>query len=530
MMRHLIAILVLAVGTQLAAAQDDGAAAIPDRLREIGERLESIDQSNLRVLLASLAIAAIAVGAAIVYTAQLRKQLKLAEDDVKHRLLPVLSWSMPDDGLPIRVSGAGERPSGLTIRVINAGQVSARDIVVYQSARIVGSGASPLPKMRRLGALSPGKAIDIHIPVSAEDLASAMGGGVVYVEATFTYRGGGEGALEYVVAGYRSSTISTLFGGADVAPPDGGGGRPAADADARRHALQSAGSQARLLAESGQRAGMTMEEAARRLAECDAAAGEDSASAAAHMGRAKALRAMGRNSEALEAIEAAERIRPGDAAALMEMSKILRALGRTHEAIGVLGLVPGGRSDSLPALKEKARLHVLLGEHDAALALWERIAGLDPGHEAFMDLAYARMAVRQHADAAAALAKAIEARPNDALAHVQKGMAELVDERNVEAEATFRKAINLDGGLSDARVGLAHALYRLGREAEAADELDRAVESDPDNQKAHIDRGVLMLEMGRPAEARESFEAARRLDPSMLVPLVGEGASPHGDP
>lgn len=535
MVRHLIAILVLAVGTQLAAAQDDGAAAIADRLRDLDERLESVIESNTHVLWASIIVAGIAVLATVVYSVQLerqirdsKKQLALSEKDVRQRLLPELAWRVVGGKNPIGASDAGSFPACLTIRVINAGQVSAGDIVVRHNARIVGVGAPAAPKMIRLGALSPGESVDVDIPMSAEDLASAMGGGVAYVEATFTYRGGGEGGLEYVVAGYRSSTISTLFGGADVAPPDGGGGRPAADADARRHALQSAGSQARLLAESGQRAGMTMEEAARRLAECDAAAGEDSASAAAHMGRAEALRAMGQNSEALKAIEAAERIRPRDAAALMEMSKILRALGRPHEAIGALGRVSGGRIDSLPVLREMARLHVLLDEHDAALALWERIAGLDPGHEAFMGMAHACMAMRRHAAAAAALARAIEARPEDALAHAQKGMAELGDERSAEAEATFRAAISLDGGLSDARVGLAHALYRLGREAEAADELDRAVESDPDNQKAHIDRGVLMLEMGRPAEAHESFAAARRLDPSMLVPLVEDGSGAHG--
>ena len=107
MVLHVIAILVLAVGTQLAAAQDDGAAAIPDRLREIGERLESIIESNSHVLWASIAVAGLAVGATVVYAVLLRKQLTLAENDVKHRLLPVLFWDMPDDGSPIRMSGAG---------------------------------------------------------------------------------------------------------------------------------------------------------------------------------------------------------------------------------------------------------------------------------------------------------------------------------------------------------------------------------------------------------------------------------------
>ncbi|MDD9826678.1 MAG: tetratricopeptide repeat protein [Thaumarchaeota archaeon] len=531
MVLHAIAILVLAVGTQLAAAQDDGAAAIPDRLREIGERLESIDQSNLRVLLASLAIAAIAVGAAIVYTAQLRKQLKLAEDDVKHRLLPVLSWSMPDDGLPIRVSGAGERPSGLTIRVINAGQVSARDIVVCQNARIVGSGASPLPKMRRLGALSPGKAIDIHIPVSAEDLASAMGGGIVYMELGFSYKDGGGDELAYRVAGYMSNTILTLFGEED-ATPRGGWGKPAPPGagrggkekagTGRPGGIQSAGSRSRDLAEAEPRDEMTGKEAEGLLEACDKTIQKSPGDAAAHRNRARALRVLGQHRDALAAIETAAKISPLDARTLKEKSRILSGLGQKIGAIGALNQALGGCGNDLCVHRGLALLHTALGEYGLAYAAWARAAELDPAYETYMAMAYTCIAMRQHSRAAIALDAAIAQKPDDALAHAQKGIVELNVERNEEAIATLRRAIDLDSGLADARLGIAHALYRLGREAEAADELDRAVEADPENQKAHIDRGVLMLEMGRPDEARASFEAARRLDPSMLVPRAGD--------
>lgn len=543
----LIAFLALVAGIPPAAAQEGagGADAIADRLRGIEGRLEAINASNTWVLGFSLVIAAVAATAAIYYAKQLRKQLRLAEDDAENRLRPALDWRLLDNRGVIMVSGAGVRPSELTIRVINTGQSSARDVVVYQDARIVGSGTPQSPKMRRLGALGPGESVEIGIPMPAEDLASAMGGGIAYVEAGLIYRDGGGNVLSYVVAGYRSNTISTLFGDEDAVPgeirgavPWDGGGKAGArsrapappgasgggmpPARARSRALQSAGWQARWLAESqGPREDMTREDAEGALAACNGMISEDPVDAAAHRGRATALRALGRHEDALEAIGTAEKLDPADNRTLKEKARILCGLGRRNGAIGALNRALSGPGDDLCVYRELARLHTLLGEYDIAHGMWAAIAGQDPSHESHMGLAHTCMALRQHNSAVIALEKAIDMAPDDAYAHAQKGMAELNDERNEEAVAAFKKAISLDGGLADAHVGLAHALYRLGREAEAADELDRAVAADPENQKAHIDRGVLMLEMGRHAEADGSFAAARRLDPSMLVPGAG---------
>lgn len=526
----LIAFLALVAGIPPAAAQGDaaGAEAIVDRLREIEARLGSIDESNDMAAAASALIAVAAAAAAIYYGLQLKGQLALARDDARNRLRPALDWCLLGDRGIIRVSAAGVHQGTLTIRVINTGQVSARDVVVYQDARIVGSGAPTAPKMRRLGALGPGESVEIDIPMPVEDLASAMGGGVAYVEARLTYRDGGGMELEYVVAGYRSSTISTLFGGEDAAGNGGGdaarsdapwGGAPPARTKSR--ALQSSGWHARRLAESQEpREDMAREDAERMLLACDGAISENPADAAAHRDRATALRVLGRHKDALAAIEAAEKLDPADKGTLKAKSRILCALGRRNGAIGALNMALAGSGSDPAVYRELARLHTLLGEYDIAREMWASIVDQDPSHEAYMGLAHACMALRRHNDAVIALEGAIGEAPDDAYAHAQKGMAELNDDRNVEAVAAFEKAISLDGGLADARVGLAHALYRLGREAEAAGELDMAVRVDPGNQKAHIDRGVLMLEMGRRAEARESFEAARRLDPSMLVPRV----------
>ena len=542
MMRLLIALLAMAAGIPAAAAQGDGgdAAAITDRLLGIDERLESINQSNAQVLWVSVAIAIVAAGAAIYYASQLKKQLKLAEDDVEHRLRPVLDWRMLEDGSPIRVSAAGERPSGLTIRVINTGQVSARNIVAYQDARIVGSGALPLPRMRRLGALGPGEFVDMHIPMSAENLGSAMGGGLAYVEARLSYSDGAGNELEYTVAGYMSSTVSTLFDEGDAAPQGGrkrgrprppagepapaggeeGAGPPARAGQSRT--IQSFGLHARSFVGSmGSHEAMSGEAADRVIGECRAALKDDANDAAAHRNMAAALRSLGRHDDALDSITLATKADPKDAAALEEMARILVGLGRHDEAIGSLRLALEMGGSGLHAPMELARIHVTLGEYNEAQDALAGIVREGSSYEAHVGLASVCMVLRQYGPAALALGNAIKKRPGDALAHAQKGIAQLGYGSHEKAALTLKRAIALDGGLADAHVNLAHALHMLGRGEEAARELDIAVAADPRNQKAHVDRGIRMLETGRLREARESFAEAKRLDPSMLVPQAG---------
>jgi len=554
----LLALLALLPAVPAGAlAQGDGnvtLAEVAEELRRIGDEIRVTEGETAWLYAASLAvgvsIAVIAFLATRANTSRLaeqsrlfRERLDLLKEDMENRLRPVLAWCLFEDGSLIKVSGSGARPSGLTIRVINTGQVSAEDVVVYLDARIVGGGAPPAPKMLRLGALGPGRSVEIHANLSPEDLGSAMGGGIAYVEAAFTYRDGGGNMLEYGVAGYRSSTVSTLFGVKGVVPHGGGGrglapppagvpaghkGDPGHSASAMSRRIQSVGLHARALAMQESRSDMAKEEAERLLSECEDMAKKDPQDATAHRKMAAALCALGRHGDALQAARRAEKAYGADARTLKEMARILSGLGRHGEAIGILNRALAWGNNDLCLHREKARRHVLLGEYAAAYGVWPSIIGQDPRYETHMGMASLCMVLLQYRDAIDELGSAIDSRPDDEYAHVQKGIAQLCYGHDQAAEATLRRAVELNGGLADARVNLAHALYRLGREAEAAEELDLAVVADPGNQKAHVDRGVLMLEMGHHERAQESFEAARRLDPSMRVPQAGGASRPDG--
>lgn len=438
-----------------------------------------------------------------------RERRTLTREDSGGKATPVLVWAASEDGEPIGVYGDGSRPGGLRLRLVNAGQVSAEEIVAHLGARLVGDGAPPRLKTRRLGALGPGESIEVRIPMPMEDLGRALGGGMAYADAIFEYRGGGRDGLACRIAGYRSCTLSTLFAVDDTEIPHDG---------------MRTGGEDRAAPEARDSADTDKAEAKRALAWAEKAVEEDPGDAVARRGVAAALRALGRHGEALREIDLAEKACRVDDRVLRERARILECLGRPDEAVWSLKRILERGHDDPCVHRELARLHTMLGSHDDAYSAWAAIAQNDPSYETYMSMAATRMVTRNYDSAAVAFGKAIDSRLNDAHAHVQKGMALTACGRYAEAAATLRRAVALGTGSAEAHANLAYALYRMGQEGDAREELRLAVEAEPDNHLAHMGRGVISLEMGLPGEAGESFAAARRLDPTMRVPHAGSGA------
>ncbi|RNJ72001.1 MAG: tetratricopeptide repeat protein [Thaumarchaeota archaeon S15] len=464
-------------------------------------------------VLIGIALAAAAVGGTIWNGWQLRRHVDLVEADIAARLRPVLALAKTDGDGQIGVYGDRGRPGGLRIRLVNAGQASAEEIVVRREVRLVGEGAPPLLRTRHLGALEPGESTEVRIPMPVEDLGRALGGGMAYVDAIFEYTGGGRRGLKYHVAGYKSSTFSMLFVVDDT-------GISARDIPA--------GVKKHLTEETHDADASSEAKAKRALEESEAAIGADPDNVTARRDRAAALRALGRHEEALREIELAEDACLVDARVLRERARILEGLGRPDEAIGALRRILDRKHDDLCVHRELARLHSMLGEYDNAYGAWVDIARLCPSYDVYMGMASTLMTPRRYDAAVVAFGKAIDTSLYDARAHAQKGIALTNCGKYTEAVAALRRATVLDAEMADAHAGLAYALYGLGREADAREELRLAVEAEPDNQRAHMGRGLIALEIGLAEEAAESFTAAKRLDPSMQVPQVKKGTGNAG--
>jgi len=490
-----------------------------------GDAQEAAEAPGAWVVIGAI-LAAAAVGGTIWNGWQLRRHVDLVKRDMDERLRPTLMWGVLGDGSSVRIAAWPERPCGLTIRLLNAGQVSARDIIMYTDARVVGNDGEPgVPghRLRRLGALEPDESMEIFIPVPAVMLGRVLGGEMAYIEARFFYGAGDAKMFEYRVGGYVSNGISTLFDVVEQAPSAARGAleRPTSAGTAVQDSAPRDGSALPQEGKDGQQGGGERNPPLPNLGQCERDVKADPKSATARRALGSALHRVGRHVEALEALDAAMELDPVDGRTIKEMARVLGSLGRYDDAIRQLMRIVGRNHNDVCVELELVKLHTMLGHHQQAHDALSRLDRLDPRFETSMDMAAASVVMQQHDMAVREFRRAAEMRPGEVEAHFGMGVAQMNSGHGEEALVTLRRVIEMDPGMSDAHVCLAHALYRLGLEEEACEAFDRAVEACPKSQRAHVSRGMIMLELGRHDEARESFAAVQRLDPSLQVPQAG---------
>ena len=188
----------------------------------------------------------------------------------------------------------------------------------------------------------------------------------------------------------------------------------------------------------------------------------------------------GESEAALEHLQAAVRIRPGDTQNQLNLGSFLGQLGRVEEAIG--------------HLQEAVRLEPDYAFAHATLAT--ALAGQGQTGRAIQEL---RTAVRLD--------------PNFAPAYVQLGTLLQDSGEFLAAEAALREGLRLDGRMNEARVRLGSLYTRLGRLNQALDELREAVAQEPEDVEALAQFGHALVAAGRPEEAVPVLREAVRLRP-----------------
>ena len=122
----------------------------------------------------------------------------------------------------------------------------------------------------------------------------------------------------------------------------------------------------------------------------------------------------------------------------------------------------------------------------------------------------------QGKDSLAALRKAAELLPGDAVAHYNFGSILHERGRLGEAEASFRQALQLRPDYADARVNLGNVLQDGERLEEAEDSFRQALRIKPDHAEAHNNLGETLLRLGRLGEAESSFRQSLQIRPDYL--------------
>ncbi len=206
---------------------------------------------------------------------------------------------------------------------------------------------------------------------------------------------------------------------------------------------------------------------------------ESGAITAYHANLGLALRALGRNDEALESYEEAVDLDPANASALNDMGNLLADRGRPEDAVrAYLGAIEAEPTSALAhhnlgvALKGLGRPREAAGSHRKALDIQPRYADALEGQGAALSGLGDMEAARD------AFNGAIEAEPEHTGA--MANLASLLEETNrlAEAAAMAETCLAIDADHPFANLVAAKCERRQGRKREAIDRLERIMGTD----------------------------------------------------
>jgi Tfp pilus assembly protein PilF len=185
---------------------------------------------------------------------------------------------------------------------------------------------------------------------------------------------------------------------------------------------------------------------------------------------------LGREQEALAALDAAVRLDPGRASAQLALARLHAYAGRPREA----------------------------EVHAAAAALKDPAAG----HELLAELLLSQSKPASAADHAR---RSVAADPKRVMSHVVLAVVARREGRLEDALASYQRAADaqrLQRGLvvRDLHAGMADCLARLGREAEAEREFQAEIQAIPHSREGRVGLAMLYRSQARDAEARQVLE------------------------
>lgn len=196
--------------------------------------------------------------------------------------------------------------------------------------------------------------------------------------------------------------------------------------------------------------------------------------------KALALLALGKKEEALQTLKDALRLDGGSSLTLVNLAYVSRECGRLEEALRWL-------EDALPLtapLDLEGLLPILLdaGRIEEALRLCERILDVEPKSvPTWNHLSIARRRRGDVEGAVHAAERALALNPRHAKAWVNRANALMQAGRFGDVVESAQRALELDPGLAGAYLALAAALGELGRPAEARVCLSRGLQALPGN-------------------------------------------------
>lgn len=118
---------------------------------------------------------------------------------------------------------------------------------------------------------------------------------------------------------------------------------------------------------------------------------------------------------------------------------------------------------------------------------------------------------KNYADALDYFQKALDKKPNSAVAYAYRAKCYMANQENDKAMKDLNKALNIDYGLDYAYVDKAKILHQIEDLQQAKIELDKAVWHNNKNAEAFRLRGVIHLALRNAEQARDDLQKAAQL-------------------
>ena len=234
------------------------------------------------------------------------------------------------------------------------------------------------------------------------------------------------------------------------------------------------------------------------------------------------LKTQGHFAEALDSYDRALAIKPDYIAVIAKRGQVLRDLGRVDEALQATEQALALKPDYAEALSSRGVILSDLKRYDQALASYDRaLAVARDFPDVWNNRALTLKDMKRLVEALASVERALMLHPGFAEAHNNRGVILFELRRMGEAMTSYEQALGLRADYTEAMNNRAVALWSLKRFAESLADCDAALVARPGFADALYNRGNALLEMGRPQEALESYEQALATAPDHPNALSG---------
>ena len=226
-----------------------------------------------------------------------------------------------------------------------------------------------------------------------------------------------------------------------------------------------------------------------------------------------ALQKLGRNEDALLAMQESITLLPDDAEAYNNLGNTLSYLGRLNESEAVFRRALQLKPDYVEAhINLGVTLYDLDRTNEAEMS-YRRALQLNPNHaEAHYNLGNNLQRMRRLEEAVVSYRRALQLRPEHTEAHYNLG-ATLYDLSQLdEAEKSYHHALRLKPDYAEALNNLGITLMKMGRVDEAEAAYRHTLQRKPDYLEALNNLGLTLMDAGKLDEAESNFRHAQSLN------------------